>query len=124
MSSSAAKPPPKRSPPRRRWKATGWSRRPEVALAHVTQNPVAARVVLKVGGYMPRLSVFLVLVSILAGACAGPAAAAQGPEKRWYKGNLHTHSLWSDGDDFPEMIADWYRARGYDFLALSDHNVL
>lgn len=28
---------------------------------------------------------------------------------QWYKGNLHTHTLWSDGDDFPEMVADWYR---------------
>ena len=43
---------------------------------------------------------------------------------RWWKGNLHTHSLWSDGDDFPEMIADWYKRHGYHFLALSDHNVL
>src|SRR5206468_3726128 len=36
----------------------------------------------------------------------------------------HTHSLWSDGDDFPEMVVDWYKLHGYDFLALSDHNVL
>ena len=43
---------------------------------------------------------------------------------RWYKGNLHTHSLWSDGDDFPEMIVDWYKNNDYDFVALSDHNVL
>lgn len=46
------------------------------------------------------------------------------PPLRWYKGNLHTHSLWSDGNDFPEMIAEWYRTHGYDFLALSDHNIL
>jgi predicted metal-dependent phosphoesterase TrpH len=43
---------------------------------------------------------------------------------KWYKGNLHTHSYWSDGDDFPEMIVDWYKKNGYDFLALSDHNIL
>src|SRR5688500_8687075 len=43
---------------------------------------------------------------------------------RWYKGNLHTHSLWSDGDDFPERIALWYRDRGYHFLAISDHNTV
>ncbi len=43
---------------------------------------------------------------------------------RWYKGNLHTHSLWSDGDEFPEMICDWYASRDYHFLALTDHNVL
>ena len=42
----------------------------------------------------------------------------------WLKGNLHTHSLWSDGDDFPDMIADWYKRHGYHFLTLSDHNVL
>ena len=43
---------------------------------------------------------------------------------RWWKGNLHTHTLWSDGDDFPEMVTEWYRTHGYQFLALSDHNVL
>ena len=42
----------------------------------------------------------------------------------WYKGNTHTHTLWSDGNDFPEMIVAWYQERGYDFLALSDHNIL
>lgn len=45
-------------------------------------------------------------------------------QPRYYKGNLHTHSLWSDGDDFPEMIADWYKTKGYDFLALTEHNVI
>jgi hypothetical protein len=45
------------------------------------------------------------------------------PAPRWWKGNLHTHTLWSDGDNFPELIAEWYRDRGYHFLALSDHNV-
>jgi len=43
---------------------------------------------------------------------------------RWWRGNLHTHSLWSDGDDYPEMIAGWYKDQGYHFLALSDHNIL
>ncbi|GAB3986019.1 hypothetical protein GCM10028807_02530 [Spirosoma daeguense] len=44
--------------------------------------------------------------------------------QNWYKGNLHTHSLWSDGDEYPEMIMDWYKANGYQFVGLSDHNVL
>jgi len=43
---------------------------------------------------------------------------------RWVKGNLHTHSLWSDGNDFPEMIGDWYKRHGYQFLALTEHNLL
>jgi len=46
------------------------------------------------------------------------------PSPRWWKGNIHTHSLWSDGNDFPEMIAEWYRTHDYNFLALSDHNIL
>lgn len=49
---------------------------------------------------------------------------AQGQNLTWYRGNLHTHSLWSDGDDFPEMIALWYKERGYDFLCFTDHNTL
>lgn len=44
--------------------------------------------------------------------------------RKWYKGNLHTHSYWSDGDAFPEMIMDWYKSHGYNFVALTDHNTL
>jgi len=54
-----------------------------------------------------------------------PAIAyTQTSELKWFKGNTHTHSLWSDGDDFPEMIMDWYKTNGYDFISLSDHNIL
>src|SRR4051812_12584908 len=52
-----------------------------------------------------------------------PTAHAE-PQPRWWKGNLHTHSLWSDGNDYPEMIAAWYKEQGYNFLGLSDHNVI
>ncbi len=45
-------------------------------------------------------------------------------DSKWYRGNMHTHSLWSDGDDYPEMIATWYREHEYDFLVVTDHNVL
>lgn len=43
---------------------------------------------------------------------------------RWFKGNMHTHTLWSDGDDYPEMVALWYKEHGYDFLMFTDHNTL
>lgn len=43
---------------------------------------------------------------------------------KWFKGNLHTHSLWSDGNAYPEVIADWYQKHGYNFLCLSDHDIL
>lgn len=51
---------------------------------------------------------------------------AEEPEDglHWFKGNLHTHTLWSDGNDFPEMAAKWYADHGYNFLALTDHNIL
>ena len=55
---------------------------------------------------------------------ASAADPLQQEDVTWWKGNIHTHSLWSDGNDFPEMIAHWYRSHGYNFLALSDHNVL
>ena len=51
-------------------------------------------------------------------------ADAASPEPRWWKGNLHTHTLWSDGDDYPEMVVAWYKEHGYEFLALSDHNIM
>lgn len=65
---------------------------------------------------MKRTALFLLLLAT--------AASAAEPAARWWKGNLHTHSLWSDGNDFPEMIAAWYKDQGWNFLALSDHNVL
>jgi hypothetical protein len=68
------------------------------------------------------MSLVALAPSVLAQSQAEKTPAAAEP--RWYKGNLHTHSLWSDGDDYPEMIADWYKRQGYHFLAISDHNVL
>ncbi|HAB15339.1 MAG TPA: hypothetical protein DCE44_02700, partial [Verrucomicrobiales bacterium] len=63
---------------------------------------------------------FTLLAEITGSLPQGATASTSGG--RWWKGNLHTHSFWSDGDDYPEMIAAWYRDHGYQFLALSDHN--
>lgn len=57
-----------------------------------------------------------------AGAVVGGLEARDG--LRWHRGNLHTHSYWSDGNDFLEMIATWYRDRKYDFLVFTDHNTM
>jgi len=51
-------------------------------------------------------------------------ASTHAADSGWWKGNLHTHSLWSDGDDYPESIAAWYKDNGYNFLMFTDHNVL
>ncbi len=69
-----------------------------------------------------RLYPALILLSSLLGLT--PFAWAETPTGNWYRGNLHTHSLWSDGNDFPEMIVDWYVQHGYHFLGISDHNIL
>ncbi len=42
----------------------------------------------------------------------------------WYKGVTHVHSLWSDGDAAPEVIAKWYKDRGYSFVMFSEHNLM
>ena len=43
-------------------------------------------------------------------------------EGKWYKGNLHTHTNNSDGVLPPAQMAEQYRAAGYDFLCITDHN--
>jgi hypothetical protein len=61
------------------------------------------------------------LVDIQHIASAQAATAAQ--EKRWFKGNLHMHNQWSDGQPLPEWAIDWYKSHGYDFICPSDHNI-
>lgn len=80
------------------------------------------------------LSVLLVLPFGL--LCAGAATAdytlvspyenvVWEGEDAWglYKGNLHTHSTYSDAEvTYPETIIEHYN-QGYDFLAMADHGV-
>jgi hypothetical protein len=55
-----------------------------------------------------------------------PAQAAPAPAQpmRWYKGNTHTHTINQGGDSTPDEVVRWYREHGYQFLVLSDHNLL
>ncbi|MSR30689.1 MAG: hypothetical protein EXR99_04205 [Gemmataceae bacterium] len=73
-------------------------------------------------------AVLVALVFFTAFWLSGPgvnnSTLAQPQGLRYWKGNLHTHSLWSDGNDFPDMITDWFKKHGYDFLALTEHNIL
>ncbi len=66
----------------------------------------------------------LVIAAMLVSGFVFQGYAGKKPSLQWFKGNLHTHSYWSDGDAFPEMIMDWYKSHGYQFVALSDHNAL
>jgi predicted metal-dependent phosphoesterase TrpH len=49
-------------------------------------------------------------------------AQSERPVLRWYRGNLHTHTINSDGDSPPYEVLAWYKRHGYHFLALTDHN--
>lgn len=70
------------------------------------------------------IPILLLLLFITNGCKKDKAISKDKSTPKWYKGNLHTHSYWSDGDEFPEVILDWYKARDYQFIALSDHNIL
>lgn len=76
-----------------------------------------------------RLGIVIVAILLLqfgtvAFAQTGAFDLRAGEGKQWLKGNTHTHTLWSDGDAAPEWAVAWYKDRGYDFLCLSDHNIL
>jgi hypothetical protein len=76
--------------------------------------------------WKPHMRRILLAVSaiLLCWLATGPGRSADGQQKRWYKGNLHTHTLNSDGDSTPADVVSWYREHHYNFLVLSDHNYL
>lgn len=43
---------------------------------------------------------------------------------RFYKGNLHTHTLESDGDAPVDEVLRWYKSAGYNFVSITDHDKL
>ena len=71
--------------------------------------------------------VVLALAAAAILSSCGPARSPADPwagTVRWFKGDIHVHSRWSDGVDFPEMVATWYREHGYHFLVTTEHNRL
>ena len=57
-------------------------------------------------------------------AAAPLPSLAESPVRKWYKGNLHMHTLVSDGRAFPVEAALLYRDIGYNFVMFSDHNLV
>ena len=62
------------------------------------------------------------LSALLVPHSASTAPGAQPSAARWYKGNLHSHTINSDGDSPPYELVAWYKRNGYHFLAITDHN--
>ena len=44
-------------------------------------------------------------------------------DKKWYRGNTHTHTAFGNNAySSPDIVAKWYQEHGYNFLILSEHN--
>ncbi len=50
-----------------------------------------------------------------------PELAPFSASGQFWRGNLHTHSTMSDGRLTPQQVIEAYKARGYDFVQLSEH---
>ena len=55
---------------------------------------------------------------------SGPPPAAAGPGPRWWAGDLHTHTVHSDGVLTVAELARLARGNGLDFIAVTDHNTV
>lgn len=53
---------------------------------------------------------------------SNPYANVNWEADRLLRGNLHTHTTQSDGEYDPDEVFDEYKKRGYDFLAITDHD--
>ena len=86
---------------------------------------VAALIRSLINPVLTRRRLLLAAVAAAAWLAMAPAArAADAAALQWFKGNTHAHSRWSDGRDMPEMVADWYKSQGYQFLVVTDHNTI
>ncbi len=64
--------------------------------------------------------IVLALATLLTGGCLEIAATP--PEGEWYKGDLHCHSLHSDGDSPVQDVVAVAESRGLDFFVITDHD--
>ena len=66
---------------------------------------------------MKKKTVLLLIFGLL---LSGTARA----DVQWFKGNTHCHTTNSDGDLPPRQVVRWYHDHGYNFLVITDHNLL
>lgn len=50
------------------------------------------------------------------------AAPGAGPAGRWFAGDLHVHTVHSDGNTEPDRVLQMAADAGLDFVAITDHN--
>jgi hypothetical protein len=62
-----------------------------------------------------------VFLALSLGMAANGQAAQQ---SRWVKGNTHAHTRNSDGNETPRRVMRWYQDYGYQFLVITDHDMI
>lgn len=64
----------------------------------------------------------IALLTIMAVLVLWSAGSLRAQNYHWYKGNTHTHTTNSDGDELPRRVMRWYRDHEYNFIAITDHD--
>lgn len=65
-----------------------------------------------------------IVLAAIALPCLAGEVLKETKKLRWYKGQTHMHTLWSDGDGAPELAMKQYKEFGFDFVVMTDHNVV
>lgn len=62
---------------------------------------------------------WITVILLISAASWAPAQTA-----RWVKGNTHAHTRNSDGNETPRRVMRWYQDYGYNFLVVTDHDMM
>jgi hypothetical protein len=63
-------------------------------------------------------------ITVIAWIACLAAWGLSGQEWRWVKGNTHAHTSNSDGNETPRRVMRWYQDYGYNFLVITDHDMI
>src|ERR1035437_10167919 len=66
----------------------------------------------------------VVATALVLATTHGFAQGQRGRGPRWFKTNLHSHTINSDGDSTPYDLFAGYRRNGWNVLVITDHNIL
>jgi hypothetical protein len=73
---------------------------------------------------MKSRSIFAATIVALFTGFGAHAADQNATTLHWYRGNTHTHTsapAGSDANGPPELVANWYKTHGYQFVVITDH---
>jgi predicted metal-dependent phosphoesterase TrpH len=67
---------------------------------------------------------YLLTIPVLLAVLFASGCVSMGPSRadQCFRGNTHAHTLRSDGDSEPDVVAKWYLDHNYNFLTITDHN--